>query len=236
MTPVPKFENAGIGSWMVRLFDAIDEGNLGWILSLARRCEALFGTALVDLVPSYTTLLIQYDPLAFTPDEARAVIRRAADGLAPENGPSEAPVKKIPVWYDPTVGPDLPKLASRWSMGVDEVVELHAGTEYRVYALGFAPGFAFMGVVDPALETTRLSTPRQRVHAGSVAIAGRQTSAYPAVSPGGWNIIGRTPITLFDRQRDEMSFLQVGDRVRMVPVTKGEFLKLGGDPTPQEEA
>ena len=142
---------------------------------------------------------------------------------------------EIPVWYDRSVGPELAMLAARCGVTDEEIVRRHSGRDYQVFALGFAPGFAFMGLVEESLASPRLATPRKRVAAGSVGIAERQTAAYPALSPGGWNLIGRTPAPLFDRQRDGYSLLQPGDRVRFVAIGHDEFLKLGGDDTPLEE-
>lgn len=236
MNAYPRIENAGISAWLVRLFEQIDETNLASIMALYCQCEELFGAALVDLVPSYTTLLVQYDPRLLRPEQARLKLQGLLAELSPTEANSAGPLRELPVWYDPGVGPDLPHLAEKNALSVDELIELHAGTTYQVFALGFAPGFGFMGSVDARIEAPRLATPRQKVYAGSVAIAGRQTAAYPAQSPGGWNLLGRTPIVLFDHSREQMSYLQVGDRVQMVPINKQEFLRLGGDPTPQEDS
>ena len=236
MNGCPRIENAGVGAWLVRLFDAIEDRNLPWIMALSRRCESAFGAALVDLVPSYTTLLVQYDPVCMQPEQARERLIALLADLEPEDMETNEPVKELPVWYDPSVGPELPSVASDKHMTVAELIDRHTAPVYRVFALGFAPGFGFMGSVDPKLETARLASPRKRVYPGSVAIAGTQTSAYPTMSPGGWNLIGRTPTVLFDRNRVPMSFLQVGDRVRMMPVSREEFIRLGGDPSPQEES
>ena len=140
----------------------------------------------------------------------------------------------LPVWYDLSVGPELTLLSQRSGLSVHDVIRRHSAHEYQVFALGFAPGFAFMGLVDEILATPRLSTPRKRVAAGSVGIAERQTAAYPVVSPGGWNLIGRTPAKLFDRERDGYSLMQPGDTVRFEPVDHAEFISLGGDDTPLE--
>ena len=232
---LPRLENAGVEAWLVRLFDAIDEANMPWLMALCRRCEVAFGEALVDLVPSYTTLLVHYDPLQLTAGEARERLARLLADLRPDEAAAEGAIKEVPVWYDESVGPELSRLMAATGLEREALIELHADHEYRVFALGFAPGFAFMGSLDPRLEMPRLDTPRQRVPAGSVAVAGRQTSAYPRQSPGGWNLIGRTPITLFDRRRDEQSFLQVGDRVRFRPIDRAEFERLGGDTRPVAE-
>ena len=125
-------------------------------------------------------------------------------------------------------------LSQRSGLAIDDVIRRHSAHEYQVFALGFAPGFAFMGLVDEVLATPRLNTPRKRVAAGSVGIAERQTAAYPVVSPGGWNLIGRTPAKLFDREREGYSLMQPGDTVRFEAVDRAEFLTLGGDDTPLE--
>ena len=221
----PRIEVVAIDSLMVRLFERIDEANMPWMLAASQRLRAVFGEHLLDLVPSYTTLMVQFD---LPPGEARALIAQALDGLQPDTG-SGGRRHEIPVWYDASVGPELPVLAARSGLTEAEVIRLHSEREYPVFALGFAPGFGFMGLVDERLASPRLSTPRKRVAAGSVGIAERQTAAYPAVSPGGWNLIGRTPVRLFDHERDGYSLLQPGDRVRFVAVSRSEFLALGGD-------
>jgi len=171
--------------------------------------------------------------LALSPSEARQRIEVALTDLTP--GTTQAGREHVlPVWYDLSVGPELVLLSRRSGLSVAEVIERHSQREYQVFALGFAPGFAFMGLVEEALAAPRLNTPRKRVAAGSVGIAERQTAAYPVVSPGGWNLIGRTPSRLFDRERDGYSLMQPGDRVRFAPVERAEFLRLGGDDTPLE--
>ncbi|MDH1552712.1 MULTISPECIES: 5-oxoprolinase subunit PxpB [Pseudomonas] len=220
-----RIEVVAFDSLMVRLFERIDEANMPWMLAASQCLRAAFGQHLLDVVPSYTTLMVHFD---LPPAEARALIAQALDGLQPDAG-SAGRRHEIPVWYHASVGPELPVLAARSGLTEGEVVRLHSEREYPVFALGFAPGFGFMGLVDERLASPRLSTPRKRVAAGSVGIAERQTAAYPAVSPGGWNLIGRTPVRLFDHEREGYSLLQPGDRVRFVAVTRDEFLALGGD-------
>lgn len=228
-----RIEVVAIDCLMVRLFDVIAEANMPWMLAATQRLRAGFGTALVDLVPSYTTLMLHYDLTALNPAQARALIDQALADLQPQaQGSGQCHV--LPVWYDLSVGPELTLLAQRSGLAVDEVIRRHSAHEYQVFALGFAPGFAFMGLVDEILATPRLSTPRKRVAAGSVGIAERQTAAYPVVSPGGWNLIGRTPAKLFDRERDGYSLMQPGDTVRFEAVGHAEFVNLGGDDTPLE--
>jgi KipI family sensor histidine kinase inhibitor len=135
------------------------------------------------------------------------------------------------VYYAAEVGEDLEPLAARAGLSTDEVIALHCGTDYRVYAIGFAPGFAYLGQVDERIAAPRLATPRLKVPRGAVAIADRQTAVYPAVSPGGWNLIGRCPVRMFDPNAEPIMPVAVGDRVRFESVSRERFLALGGDLT-----
>ena len=229
----PRIEVVAIDCLMVRLFEVIAEANMPWMLAATQRLRQGFGAALVDLVPSYTTLMVHYDLTVLNPAQARELIGQALTDLQPQaRGSGHCHV--LAVWYDLSVGPELALLSQRSGLAVDEVIRRHSAHEYQVFALGFAPGFTFMGLVDESLATARLNTPRKRVAAGSVGIAERQTAAYPVVSPGGWNLIGRTPTQLFDRDRDGYSLMQPGDTVRFEAVDHAEFIKLGGDDTPLE--
>ncbi len=229
----PRIEVVAIDCLMVRLFDAIAEDNMPWMLAATRRLREGFGPALVDLVPSYTTLMVHYDLLALSPAQARELIDQALTDLQPQaQGSGHCHV--LPVWYDLSVGPELTLLAQRSGLAVDEVIRRHSQHHYQVFALGFAPGFAFMGLVEEQLAAPRLNTPRKRVAPGSVGIAERQTAAYPVESPGGWNLIGRTPAKLFDREPDGYSLMQPGDSVRFEAIGRAEFINLGGDDTPLE--
>lgn len=233
---LPRLESAGIDGWMIRLFGTIEENNLLWLTALTRDCEAALGAALVDLVPSYTTLLVIFDPLQTSAWKVRERLVDILARLVPDDAGGEGELHELATWYDPSVGPDLARVSESSDMTIDAVIDTHSYQEYRVFALGFSPGFAFMGLLDDSLICPRLNTPRAKVPAGSVAIAGRQTAAYPAVTPGGWNLIGRTSARLFDRDRDGFSLLKVGDRVRFVIVDRHTFENEGGDPTPMAQA
>lgn len=225
-----RIEVVAIDCLMVRLFDAIAEANMPRMLAASERLRAAFGGQLIDLVPSYTTLMVHYDLRALSPSQARELIDMALTDLTPDSR-TGGQRHVLPVWYDLSVGPELSLLSRRSGLSVNEVIRCHSEREYQVFALGFAPGFAFMGLVDEVLAAPRLDTPRKRVAAGSVGIAERQTAAYPVVSPGGWNLIGRTPSRLFDRERDGYSLMQPGDSVRFAAVDHAEFIRLGGDDT-----
>lgn len=226
-----RIESAAIDSLMVRLFDEIDEANMPWLMAAAKQLREAFGAQLIDLVPSYTTLLLHYDLHALSEASAIALIQRSLHNLQPlanETGTLHA----IPVWYHESVGPELTTIAQRAGLSPEQVIEQHCSRDYPVFTLGFAPGFAYMGLVDQALASARLATPRQRVPKGSVGIAERQTAIYPLTSPGGWNLIGRCPLTLFSAEHG--SLLQPGDRVRFVSIDHAEFIRLGGDDTAME--
>ncbi|RUR33192.1 5-oxoprolinase subunit PxpB [Vreelandella nanhaiensis] len=229
-----RLETAAMDALTVRLFDVIDERNMAWIMAADTALRHAFGDALIDLVPSYTTLLIHYDCRAMAFVEATSLARDALKDLQPADT-QNGQLHEIPVWYDESVGPELPQVAKRAGLSVEQLIERHCGHDYCVFALGFAPGYGFMGLVDEDLATPRLKTPRRRVAAGSVGIADRQTAIYPLLSPGGWNILGRTAVPLFEYARRGEPLFRPGDKVRFMSISKAEFEAAGGDTTPLEE-
>lgn len=189
--------------------------------------DALEGV-LVDLVPSYASLLVIYDALKTDHHHVRTTIRHQAAMLTGDAANSGRLVT-LPVWYSEESGPDLQALAARARLSVEEVIDIHRNGEYRVYAIGFAPGFAYLGSVDERIAAPRLATPRQKVPRGAVAIADQQTAIYPAQSPGGWNLIGLSPQLMFNPGSEPHMPVAVGDRVRFEAISKEEFLSLGGE-------
>jgi KipI family sensor histidine kinase inhibitor len=171
-----------------------------------------------ESVPTYRSLLVLFDPGALPFADMAALLQRQAAGVASIGAPPPGPLRRVPVRYGGEDGPDLAEVARARGLTPAEVVALHSGREYTAYMLGFRPGFAYLGLLPPELETPRLATPRVRVPAGSVGIAGRQTGVYPWVSPGGWSLLGRTAVPLFDAAADPPSLIQPGDRVRFDPV------------------
>jgi KipI family sensor histidine kinase inhibitor len=196
--------------------------------ALAVRAGALAGAiddrraatpALGRSVPAHATVLVPFDPLVIDLDEAIALVGEIARGTAAPRAPvDDGTAIDIPVRYGGADGPDLDEIAAARGLRRDDVVELHAGAKYRVLFLGFAPGFAYLGGLPPALESPRRTSPRERVPAGSVAIAGEHTGVYPLAMPGGWNLIGRTDARLFDATRAEPALLRPGAAVRFVPL------------------
>ena len=141
---------------------------------------------------------------------------------------------ELPVYYGEDAGPDLKLLADNAGISTQQVIDIHTSQDYRVYAIGFAPGFAYLGEVDERIAAPRLPTPRKKVPKGAVAIADRQTAVYPSQSPGGWNLIGLCPTDMFNSESQSIMPVSVGDKVRFVPIEQKQFLELGGQ-LPQGE-
>jgi len=217
---------AGENALIIYLGDGPGADVAARVRALSNAIPAALGDHLVDLIPSYASLLVVYD--ALTTDHMH--VRQCLRGLSLDDSgdDSEGRCIALPVYYSEESGADLAAVADRAGLSVREVIDLHSGREYRVYAIGFAPGFAYLGELDERLKTPRLKTPRQRVPRGAVAIADRQTAVYPAVSPGGWNLIGSCPRRMFDPDQDPSMPVAVGDRVRFCPISRDEFLRAGG--------
>ncbi len=202
-----------------RLDPAVNEAALALARAIAQRTQG----ALRDVVIGYCSLTLYFDPLAVDAGWLEAVVRRAAATAPDVPDVSPRGVVEVPVCYGGEFGPDLPDVAAFGRCEAEDVIALHAAAQYRVYLLGFVPGFPYMAAVDARIAAPRRATPRTAVPAGSVAIAGRQTGIYPLVTPGGWNIIGRSPARLFDLNRPEPFLFRAGDRVRFRRISRAEF-------------
>jgi KipI family sensor histidine kinase inhibitor len=179
-----------------------------------------------DLSPAHATILVRFNPLRIAPAAIESALRRLLVDLDDE--PLAAPRRvEIPVRYGGEEGPDLPDVARHAGLTPEGVVALHSGTRYEVLFLGFTPGFAYLGTVPEPIACARLDEPRRSVPAGSVGIAGAQTGVYPAATPGGWRLIGRTPLSMFAADRTPMSLLLPGDEVRFVPLAGGVAAREG---------
>jgi KipI family sensor histidine kinase inhibitor len=175
-----------------------------------------------NLHPAYCSLLVNFDALRWS-HATLEIILRGYIGRMQELPLPEPRQMEIPVSYGGEFGADLDEVASICKVSPGRVIELHSSVTYTVYFLGFVPGFAYLGELPASLVTSRLDTPRQNVPAGSVGIAANQTGVYPFATPGGWRLIGRTPVVMFRPDRTDMSFLSIGDRVRFTPISKGQF-------------
>ncbi len=210
----------GEAACQVMLGDPLDPQTLARVHALARRVEADRGTggAWGAPVPGITTLLVPFDPRAWSREEAEDQLAGLLGDLDEDAVPAPTTTHRILVRYGGEAGPDLFEVADRLGLTPMQVIELHASMCYTVYILGFMPGFAYLGDLPEALRLPRRDTPRPRVPAGSVAIAGRHTAVYPAATPGGWHLIGRTDTRLWDLDRDPPAILRPGDQVRFEPV------------------
>jgi inhibitor of KinA len=222
---IARFQPASDQSLLVYLGDGISSEAHGRVRTLLHLLQSRPIRGVRDLHPAYCSILVDFDALQLT----RASLEDALQEYAAESSaltlPEPANVE-IPTCYGGEFGPDLEEVARLRSLTPPQAIELHASICYTVYFLGFVPGFAYLGELPATLATPRLATPRRTTPAGSVGIADNQTGVYPFATPGGWRIIGRTPLAMFRSDRPNMSLLNTGDRVRFVPISSAEFAGL----------
>jgi inhibitor of KinA len=223
------FSPLGDCAILITLGNSIDEATHKRVRAVTARLDAHPPRGIIDRVPAFASVVVHYEPLFVAGTEDRSPYDRMVAALSEllsemrDDTLPEPPTVDIPVCYGGELGPDLEDVAARHGMTAAQVVELHASGKYRVYMVGFMPGFAYLGGLPERLATPRRQTPRTAVPAGTVGIGGRQTGVYPLVSPGGWNLIGRTPLRMFDANREEPTLLATGDRVRFRPISAAEF-------------
>jgi inhibitor of KinA len=217
-----QFQPASDQSLLVYLGDSISVDAHQRVRKLLHLLQSRPIHGVRNLHPAYCSILIDFDALQLT----HALLQTTLQDYAAQLGafaPPEPHNVSIPTCYGGEVGPDLDDVARLHSLTPSQVIELHASVSYTVYFLGFVPGFAYLGELPAALATQRLATPRRSTPAGSVGIADNQTGIYPFATPGGWRIIGRTPLAMFRSDRANMSLLNTGDHVRFTPITGAEF-------------
>lgn len=222
MSAPARIAPAGDAALLIELPASIDPVTSARIIAMERAVRARCASVLRDLVVGYCTLTVYFDPLAVDAAWLEGELEAAIDDL-PDEGAPEGPLLDVPVCYGGEFGPDLARVASAAGLSEAEVAAVHSASIYRVYMIGFTPGFAYMAHADPRLSLPRRATPRTRVPAGSVAIAAGQTAVYPIESPGGWHLIGRTPVRPFDPGRAQPVLFRPGDRVRFVPIDRTAF-------------
>lgn len=187
--------------------------------------EAANLPGIVEYVPTYRSVTVHYRPEAILYGELKAQLTALLSDLTAE-GTAPAEVIELPVCYGGEMGPDLSFVARHSGLAEDEVIRIHSSAEYLVYMLGFTPGFPYLGGMDERIATPRLEKPRTRIPAGSVGIAGAQTGAYPLESPGGWQLIGRTPVRLYDPQREQPILLRAGQFVKFTPIGERDYREI----------
>ena len=221
-----RFEPAGAEALLLVLAEQPDAQLPQRIALLAQRIRAELGDLLTDLVPGWTSVLLHYDLMRTDHLQLAERLQPLLERwLAEPFVAQQGRLHEIPIWYG---GEDLAEVAQQCRLSVEQVIELHMEVEYRVGAIGFAPGFAYLGELDARLALPRRATPRIAVPAGSLAIAERQTAIYPHSSPGGWHLLGRCPWLLFDAAQTPPCPLALGDRVRFRRIDERDFIREGG--------
>ena len=222
----PRYLLAGDRALVVELGDAIDPAVNRRVHALLHAVEGQSLAGVMDLIPSYRSLLVNYDPLLISLNQLRSAIAEAYDAPG-QSAAQPSRTVLLPTLYGGEYGPDLGFVAEHAGMSPDDVVSTHSGLDYLVYMMGFTPGFPYLGGMPEALATPRLSSPRASIPPGSVGIAETQTGVYTVASPGGWRLIGRTPLHLFDPRRDSPAALMAGDSVRFIPLaSEPEFQEI----------
>lgn len=228
----PHIYPCGDNAITIALGDAIDSGINQKIISFFQYVKNNPPEGLRDIVPAYNTLTLVYDtvllkkkdPSILAYDQMRSYLEALLQKANEQRTASR--IMDIPVCYDLTLAPDLSSLAALHALSVEAVINIHTSTPYRVYMIGFLPGFVYMGSVDERIQTPRKAKPRTVVPAGSVGIAGAQTGIYPFDSPGGWQLIGQTPLRLFDAKKEAPCLFEPGDEVRFHAVSIDAFTKM----------
>jgi inhibitor of KinA len=224
-----KLEPLGDSAVVATLGSGIDAKTVTAVQRWSETIMAAKGRGVVDVVPAYATFTVFYDPAQFAPQAGDAFaqvcrfVESCASNVKRHARATSPKTLEIPVCYGGEFGPDIDEVAERAGMTAIQVAALHARGDYQVHAIGFTPGFPYLGGLPAALNTPRRSAPRSRVPAGSVGIGGGQTGVYPVASPGGWQLIGRTPLRLFQPDRNPAALLRNGDRVKFKAISMSEF-------------
>ncbi|TPH13953.1 5-oxoprolinase subunit PxpB [Litorilituus lipolyticus] len=231
INPVPKrtIQIAGENALIIYFSSQVSEKTANEIKLATLKIQQTLSHYLLDLTPSYASLLVTFDMNKVDHHHLRNELRKLLATIEEVQEAHEQRVIELPVCYDIDFAPELNLIAKHAQISCDEVIRLHQSMIYSVYAIGFAPGFAYLGEVDSKIAMPRLATPRLKVPKGAVAIADRQTAIYPNVSPGGWNIIGCSPVNMFDQNATPTMPVNVGDKVKFNSISKEEFFALGGE-------
>lgn len=220
-----KFLTAGDSAIVMEFGDTIEKEINAKIATVVKNLKKKNIDGILDVLPTYRSILINYDPVKISYNEMIDKLKELNDSKS--SGQSdEVRLIEIPTLYGEKYGPDIEFVAEHAKLSVDEVIKIHSGTDYLVYMMGFMPGFTYLGGLDERIATPRLKSPRIKIEAGSVGIAANQTGMYPIESPGGWQLIGRTPLKLYDDTKEPPVFIQAGDYIRYVPIDEEEYEKI----------
>ena len=216
----------GVDSLIIYFENKIDEGVAKRVKSAYFSLKNLNIDGVVEIIPSYTSIFISYDIFKYDFYTLKNLIEKNIN--LDFKTTFEEKIITIDVYYGLEVGFDLQRISEEKKLSINEIIEIHSNKLYDVYTIGFLPAFAYLAFVDERISTPRLQTPRKNVPKGSVAMANNQTAIYPQNSPGGWNIIGKTAVELFDKNKENLSLINMGDKIKFNPISKEEFLLQGG--------
>jgi len=218
---------ASVDSVIIYFSDVISKKTSQKVKSAYKLLKALENESLIEIVPSYTSIVITYDIFMYNYEKIQVFLQSVLKDLKIEDE-GELEVINIDVYYGEEVGIDLQRVANKANISIEEVIQIHSSKTYDVFAIGFLPGFAYMAEVDERIVTSRLESPRKKIPKGSVAIADTQTAIYPQNSPGGWNILGKTTFEPFDKTLESLSPITIESKIKFNPISKEVFLKQGG--------
>ena len=221
----PVFRTAGDRGFIIEFGQGIDPDVNAKVMAMAEALKSDNPRGILEIIPSYRSLLLIYNPLITCPEKFVSIIERIENTFE-KIDPKSSKVVEIPVCYGGKFGPDIETVENTSNLCKEDVIRLHTEPEYLIYMVGFTPGFPFLGGLNEKLFTPRLKTPRMIVPKGSVGIANNQTGMYPIASPGGWQIIGRTPLKLFAPQRKSHFLYKAGDKIKFIPISRQEYEKL----------
>ena len=220
-----KYLSAGDKAVVMEFGNEISKDINAKIRNVVKSVEEAKVDGIVELLPTYRSLMIMYDPLKIEYSELILTLDSMSSKQV-DNEEEKIKIVEFPTVYGGEYGPDINFVAEHNNITVDEVIKIHTGTDYLVYMMGFTPGFTYLGGMSDKIVTPRLASPRTKIPAGSVGIAGAQTGMYPSETPGGWQLIGRTPLKLYDSDKEPPVMLSAGDYVRYVSVSEEEYLEI----------
>lgn len=211
----------------------------GFVTSFTCAVEQKGIKGVIELIPAFNSVTVLYDSTVTSAGTLKIKLERIIKKLG-NSQQSSAVLYKIPVCYEEEFSPDMKNVEAHTGLSREEIIEIHSSTDYLIYMLGFLPGFAYLGEMDKRLATPRLDSPRVEISRGAVGIGGEQTGIYPVASPGGWQLIGRTPVLVYDRERENPILYKLGDYIRFVPISRNEYFEIekavqGGTYTVQTE-
>lgn len=219
------FMPAGDRAMVVQFGDTIDEKTNRQVQLLAKWIETQGTEGVQEVLPTFRSLTIFYDPVKTSYHALKTTLKHA-DVSEEDGGHMEKRIVEIPCCYGGSFGEDLPDMEKLTGLSTEEIIQIHSGTDYLVYMLGFLPGFVYLGGLDERIHAPRLTTPRVKIPAGAVGIGGSQTGVYPLESPGGWRLIGSTPIRMYDPDREEPFLCNAGDYIRFCPIEEADYREI----------